>query len=132
MAWTETTHQTYECKSERYQSDLADAAWTMAKGLFGGSPRKWPLHMIVNAILHVHRSGEDPVKTVGGGEFTVRIKAGQINIYDGAGGIAKVTTPGAKQSNSAIHVIDRVLLPNAREQVAVFTYLNAIFCDFEL
>ncbi len=56
-------------------------------------------------------NGAHPVKTVGGGEFTVRTEAGQIYIYDGAGGIAKVTIPDVKQSNGVIHVIDRVLLP---------------------
>lgn len=55
--------------------------------------------------------GAHPVKTVGGGEFTVRTEAGEIYLYDAAGGIAKVTIPDVKQSNGVIHVIDRVLLP---------------------
>ena len=55
--------------------------------------------------------GAHPVKTVGGGELTVRTEAGEIYLYDAAGGIAKVTIADVKQSNGVIHVIDRVLLP---------------------
>ncbi len=57
MAWTETTRPKYERKSERYQSDLTDAEWALLSGLFSGSPRKWPLREIVNAILYMLRSG---------------------------------------------------------------------------
>lgn len=55
--------------------------------------------------------GSHEVKTVGGGTFTVRTEDGNIYIYDGANGIAKVTIADVKQSNGVIHVIDRVLLP---------------------
>ncbi len=57
MAWTETTRPKYERKSERYQSDLTDAEWALLSDLFSGSPRKWPLREIVNAILYMLRSG---------------------------------------------------------------------------
>lgn len=56
-------------------------------------------------------NGAHPVKTVGGGEFTVRTEAGEIYLYDAPGGIAKVTIADVKQSNGVIHVIDRVLIP---------------------
>lgn len=55
--------------------------------------------------------GAHPVKTLSGAEFTVRTEAGSIYLYDGAGGIAKVTIADVEQSNGVIHVIDRVLLP---------------------
>ncbi len=57
MAWTETTRPKYERKSERYQSDLTDAEWALLSILFSGSPRKWPLREIVNAILYMLRTG---------------------------------------------------------------------------
>ncbi|MEL7444706.1 MAG: transposase [Pseudomonadota bacterium] len=57
MAWTEITRPKYERKSDRYQSDLTDAEWALLAGLFSGSPRKWPLREIVNAMLYMLRSG---------------------------------------------------------------------------
>lgn len=56
-------------------------------------------------------NGTHPVKTVGGGTFDVKTEAGDIYIYDNAGGIAKVTIADVRQSNGVIHVIDRVLIP---------------------
>lgn len=55
--------------------------------------------------------GAHPVKTLGGGELTVRTEAGEIYLYDAKGGIAKVTIADVRQSNGVIHVIDRVLIP---------------------
>jgi len=55
--------------------------------------------------------GVHPVKTVGGCEFTVSQKGGDIMIEDGQGNTAKVTIADVEQSNGVIHVIDTVLLP---------------------
>ena len=72
-----------------------------------------PVKALSDAIKTMVRNdnGNHPVKTVGGGVFNVRTEAGEIYIYDAAGGIAKVTIADVEQSNGVIHVIDRVLLP---------------------
>jgi uncharacterized surface protein with fasciclin (FAS1) repeats len=72
-----------------------------------------PVKALSDAIKTMVKNdgGVHPVKTVGGGTFNVRTEAGNIYIYDAAGGIAKVTIADVQQSNGVIHVIDRVLLP---------------------
>ena len=57
MAWTETTRAKYERKTARYQSDLTDAEWAFLEPQISGQPRKWTLRQIVDAILHLLRSG---------------------------------------------------------------------------
>ncbi len=51
-----TTGPKSERESDRYQSDLRDDEWALLAGLLSGSPRKWLLHKIVNAILYMLRS----------------------------------------------------------------------------
>lgn len=72
-----------------------------------------PVKALSDAIKTMVKNdgGVHPVTTVGGGTFNVRTEAGEIYIYDGSGGIAKVTIADVEQSNGVIHVIDRVLLP---------------------
>lgn len=72
-----------------------------------------PVKALSDAIKTMVKNdnGSHPVTTVGGGTFDVRTEAGNIYIYDAAGGIAKVTIADVEQSNGVIHVIDRVLLP---------------------
>ncbi len=55
--------------------------------------------------------GAHPVKTVGGCNFTAKVKGDKIMIEDGKGQTATVTIADVKQSNGVIHVIDTVLLP---------------------
>jgi len=55
--------------------------------------------------------GMQPVKTVGGCEFTAMVSGDMVQIKDAIGGVATVTIADVKQSNGVIHVIDRVLLP---------------------
>lgn len=57
MAWIETTRTKYERRSDRYQSDLTANEWSLLDGLFGGSPCKWLLREIVNAIFYLLSSG---------------------------------------------------------------------------
>lgn len=55
--------------------------------------------------------GKHTVATVGGCDFTVTTKGGNVMIEDGQGNMATVTVADVKQSNGVIHVIDTVLLP---------------------
>lgn len=55
--------------------------------------------------------GKHAVATVGGCDFTVTTKGGNVMIEDGQGNMATVTVADVKQSNGVIHVIDTVLLP---------------------
>jgi uncharacterized surface protein with fasciclin (FAS1) repeats len=53
------------------------------------------------------------VKTVNGADLTVSENGGQVNITDGKGNVAHVTTANIKASNGVIHIISGVLMPPA-------------------
>jgi uncharacterized surface protein with fasciclin (FAS1) repeats len=53
------------------------------------------------------------VKTVNGSDLTVNEAGGQVNITDGKGNVAHVTTANIKASNGVVHVISGVLIPPA-------------------
>jgi uncharacterized surface protein with fasciclin (FAS1) repeats len=53
------------------------------------------------------------VKTVNGTELTVSENGGQVDITDGKGNVAHVTTANIKASNGVIHIISAVLMPPA-------------------
>lgn len=55
--------------------------------------------------------GMHKVKTVGGCELTLKADGGKVTVTDETGGVANVTIADVEQSNGAIHVIDKVLLP---------------------
>ncbi|MBK5568787.1 fasciclin domain-containing protein [Ensifer sp. SSB1] len=57
--------------------------------------------------------GNHPVKTVGGCMLSAKMDGDKITLTDETGGTATVTVADVKQSNGVIHVIDKVLLPNA-------------------
>ena len=58
--WTPTTRAPHSRAGLRHGSDLTDAEWTVLEPLLPppcdrGTPRRWPLREVVNAILHVLR-----------------------------------------------------------------------------
>jgi uncharacterized surface protein with fasciclin (FAS1) repeats len=55
--------------------------------------------------------GSHKVKTVGGCDITLSMEGPDLIITDENGGKSKVIIANVQQSNGAIHVIDRVLLP---------------------
>jgi uncharacterized surface protein with fasciclin (FAS1) repeats len=55
--------------------------------------------------------GKATMKTVQGADLTFERGGGHLWIIDGKGGRAEVTIPNVMQSNGAIHVINKVLLP---------------------
>lgn len=57
MPWTETTRPKYEREAARYQTDSTDAEWQALAPLLDGTPRKWTLREIVNAIFYLLRTG---------------------------------------------------------------------------
>lgn len=59
-------------------------------------------------------NGKAVVTTVAGGKLTASIEQGKVILTDEKGGKATVTTADLKASNGIIHVIDAVLLPEAK------------------
>ena len=53
------------------------------------------------------------VKTVNGSDLTVSETGGLVDITDGKGNVAHVTTANIKASNGVVHVISGVLIPPA-------------------
>jgi uncharacterized surface protein with fasciclin (FAS1) repeats len=53
-------------------------------------------------------------KTVAGGKLTAILEKGKVVITDEKGGKATVTAADLKAGNGVIHVIDAVLLPEAK------------------
>jgi uncharacterized surface protein with fasciclin (FAS1) repeats len=53
------------------------------------------------------------LKTVNGSDLTVSEGGGQVDITDGKGSVAHVTTANIKASNGVIHLISGVLIPPA-------------------
>jgi uncharacterized surface protein with fasciclin (FAS1) repeats len=53
------------------------------------------------------------VKTVNGGDLTVSENGGPVDITDGKGNVAHITTANIKASNGIIHIISTVLMPPA-------------------
>ncbi len=54
--WTPTTREQHNRKSERYQTDLSDAEWSVIEPHLPaahrcGRPRSWPMREIVNSIF---------------------------------------------------------------------------------
>jgi uncharacterized surface protein with fasciclin (FAS1) repeats len=56
--------------------------------------------------------GKAKLKTVEGEELTVEAKGSTLTIWDGKGGMSKVTIQNVFQSNGVIHVVDTVSLPS--------------------
>lgn len=59
-------------------------------------------------------NGSAVVATVAGGKLTASLEKGKVILTDEKGGKATVTTADLKASNGVIHVIDAVLLPEAK------------------
>ena len=58
--------------------------------------------------------GKAVVTTVAGGKITASVENGKVVLTDEKGGKATVTATDLKASNGVIHVIDAVLLPEAK------------------
>jgi uncharacterized surface protein with fasciclin (FAS1) repeats len=58
--------------------------------------------------------GKAEVTTVAGGKLTATLENGKVVLTDEKGGKATVTAADLKASNGVIHVIDAVLLPEAK------------------
>lgn len=59
-------------------------------------------------------NGKAVLTTVAGGNLIATLENGKVVITDDKGGKATVTAADLKASNGVIHVIDAVLLPNAK------------------
>ena len=59
-------------------------------------------------------NGKAVVTTVAGGKLTAILEKGKVVLTDEKGGKATVTAADLKTSNGVIHVIDAVLLPEAK------------------
>ncbi len=59
-------------------------------------------------------NGKAEIKTVSGGTLTAWTKGDAVYVTDENGKSAKVTIADVNQSNGVIHVVDAVLLPNAK------------------
>lgn len=59
-------------------------------------------------------NGNAVVTTVAGGKLTASVENGKVILTDEKGGKATVVTADLKASNGVIHVIDAVLLPQAK------------------
>ncbi len=62
MPWNETTRKQYSRKTERYESDLSDAEWTLPDLLLPpsrrlGRPCQVDLRDVVNAIAYMLWTG---------------------------------------------------------------------------
>lgn len=60
--WTDTTRAQYACADLALPSDLANGEWALLEPFLPppsavGSPRRWPLTRIVEAILYLLRGG---------------------------------------------------------------------------
>lgn len=53
------------------------------------------------------------LKTVEGGELTVKKSGDKVTIVDAKGGASTVTIADVNQSNGVIHVVDTVLMPSS-------------------
>ena len=64
---------------------------------------------LMNAIKD--GGGKAELKTAAGDTLTVKMAGKGIDVIDGKGDVAHVTTANVMQSNGVVHVIDHVLLP---------------------
>ena len=60
--WTDTTRALHSRKEQRLPSNLTDSEWKILEPYFTrashiGRPRKWPMRMIVDALLYMLRGG---------------------------------------------------------------------------
>ncbi len=70
-------------------------------------------HVISGEVMASQVAGMDgqKVKTVQGGEITIKVADGKVSLTDAAGNTVNVVTTDVTASNGVIHVIDGVLMP---------------------
>jgi uncharacterized surface protein with fasciclin (FAS1) repeats len=68
-------------------------------------------HVVPGKLEASDLSDGKKLKTVEGGELTVKKADGKVMIIDAKGGTSTVTISNVNQSNGVIHVIDTVLMP---------------------
>jgi uncharacterized surface protein with fasciclin (FAS1) repeats len=72
--------------------------------------------LTANTVLAAIKTGKGKavVTTVAGGKLTATVENGKVVLTDEKGGKATVTATDLNASNGVIHVIDAVLLPEAK------------------
>ncbi len=70
-------------------------------------------HVISGEVMASQVTGMDgqKVKTVQGGEITIKVADGKVSLTDAAGNTVNVVQTDVTASNGVIHVIDGVLMP---------------------
>jgi uncharacterized surface protein with fasciclin (FAS1) repeats len=68
-------------------------------------------HVVPGKLEAADLTDGKKLKTVEGGELTVKKSGDSVMIVDAKGGSATVTIPNVNQSNGVIHVVDTVLMP---------------------
>jgi uncharacterized surface protein with fasciclin (FAS1) repeats len=71
-------------------------------------------HVISGEVMASQVAGMDnqSVKTVQGGEITIKVADGKVSLTDAAGNTVNVVKTDVTASNGVIHVIDGVLMPS--------------------
>ena len=72
-----------------------------------------PAKAMSDAVMKMVKDdgGAHMAKTVGGCMLNLKLDGDKVTVTDENGGVATVTIADVEQSNGAIHVIDKVLLP---------------------
>jgi uncharacterized surface protein with fasciclin (FAS1) repeats len=68
-------------------------------------------HVVPGKLAAADLKDGAKLKTVAGGELTVKSAGGKVSLTDAKGGTSNVTIANVFQSNGVIHVVDTVLLP---------------------
>ena len=71
-------------------------------------------HVVAGEVMASQVAGMDgqKVKTVQGGEFTVKVADGKVSLTDAGGNTVNVVQTDVTASNGVIHVLDGVLMPS--------------------
>jgi uncharacterized surface protein with fasciclin (FAS1) repeats len=71
-------------------------------------------HVIPGEVMASQVTGMNgqKVKTVQGGEITIKVAGGKVSLTDAAGNTVNVIRTDVTASNGVIHVIDGVLMPS--------------------
>lgn len=68
-------------------------------------------HVVSGKVMSTDLKDGQVVKTVQGGDLTVKIMDGKVMLEDATGAMAEVVTADVDASNGVVHVINKVLLP---------------------
>jgi uncharacterized surface protein with fasciclin (FAS1) repeats len=70
-------------------------------------------HVVAGKLEAADLTDGKKLKTVEGGELTVKKSGDKVTIVDAKGGASTVTIADVNQSNGVIHVVDTVLMPSS-------------------